>query len=131
MNKIYILYKLIPFINNSFEDTLNEFIKYISKKYNIKKIDYKKNRISPDKCSMVNFNGDFSPLNEIFIKLIFTNKYFSLVGGKDQHYCTCYIDVDNEIEIHWDTNYNYMSNPIEFTQSMYRKEKLINLNEKK
>jgi len=127
MHKLTILYKFTPFINNSFEETLKVFINYIVDKYNIVKVDYKDTQLTPDKCKQGGLNGNFKPLVEVFVKLSFTNDNIVLVSGYGHKHCTCYLDLDNKIDVHWETNYKGYEDAIKFTPLMCRKLKLNKL----
>lgn len=129
MHKVVQLYYFKPFINNSFVNTLDNFIEYIVDKYDVANVVYKDGQISPDKVKVGGLNAVFINPKELYVKVHFTNDSFKLVSGHGHEYCTCYLNEREQINIHWEAIYRGYDDAIEFTKAMSRKVKLKKLNE--
>lgn len=127
MHKVVVLYKFTPFVNKSFKDTLYTFVDYLVDKYDVAKVEYKNTELSPDKCR-IGTPGNFRQLEEVFVRLSFTNTDFTIVSGSGHLFCTCHLNLYKQIEVHWDSIYRNYEDAIEFTPSMSRKLKIKKIN---
>jgi len=100
------VYKIPPFINNSFEDTLKEFVEYIRQEYKVQKIIFTESKISPDKCEVGGWSSQhviFKKPEYIFVSLVFMSKDgWTNRGGYEV--CTCKLYDKSNIFIRWSTS---------------------------
>lgn len=95
------VYKIPSDINNSFEETLKEFVNYIKIKYNAKEIEFTTSKISPDKCMVGSGFAPFYKPENIFVSLTFMSGWTNKGGFK---ICTCKLQDNTNIHIRWNTS---------------------------
>mgnify|MGYP001766530921 CR=1 FL=1 len=117
------VYKIQSFINNSFEETLKEFVIYIKQKYDIEDVISTTSRISPDSCMVGSGQSPFHKPENIFVTLTFMSGWTNSGGFE---FCTCKLQDNTNIYIRWDTS---GKEDKEFDIKFIRKMKLQKLSE--
>lgn len=120
-----IVYKIPSFINNSFEETLKQFVNYLRQEYKIEKIIFTNSKISPDKCQIGDGINAFKKPEYIFASLTSMSEHgWTNKGGYE--YCTFKLKDKSNIFVRWNLSAeidNYKELDIKFI----RKIKLQNL----
>jgi hypothetical protein len=120
-----IVYKIPPLINNSFEETLKQFVNYKKQEYNVEKIIFTESKISPDKCQIGDGISAFRKPHCIFISLTFmSEKGWTNKGGHE--YCTFKLKDKSNIYIGWNLSSEF-KDYLELDIKFIRKIKLQNL----
>ena len=120
---------MYPFVNNSFEDTLNVFVSYISLDYDVIETIYHNTKIPDSTTVGYNFSKMKKPdCLDVTVNFL-TNNCWTNKGGIE--YCTLKLKskVKSLISIRWETISNHTDiEYAELNNNFFRKLKLEKLN---
>lgn len=125
------LYKLQPYINDSFDETLKVFTDFIMSEFEVTESNFK-NSIKIDSTKVGNLYSTMKKPDHIYITIIFcTNGSWSNSGGLE--YCNFNTESNMKIYVRWDTNkrkilFDNGKECEEINNNFFRKIKLEKLN---
>ena len=125
------IYKLQPYINNSFDETLNVFIDFIISEFEVTESNFS-NSIIIDNTKIGDLYSVMKKPNYIYITICFcTNGSWSNSGGLE--YCNFNTESNMKIYVRWDTSkrigvFNKNKECEEINNNFFRKIKLEKLN---